>query len=254
MFATGVLKYVLCFFQNLPIAAVANPFYAFSQSDAVGKFIVIFLFISSIYVWTIMIEKWSSLSKAMKAANNFKVIFRDTKYPLSVYTEAERNKSPLADVYKKGSAELLAYYKMSKENAVRYGSERFPEQKLTTAQIETLRTTLEQAVTDKILALEEKMGFLATAVSVSPFFGLLGTVWGVMMAFISMAMLGKADISGMAPGISGALLTTVVGLMVAIPSLIGYNFLSNYIRQLTVYMDNFVEEYMAKIKLEQIDY
>jgi biopolymer transport protein TolQ len=74
-----------------------------------------------------------------------------------------------------------------------------------------------------------------------------------MMAFISMAVQGRAEISGMAPGISGALLTTVVGLLVAIPSLIGYNFLSNYIRQLTVYMDNFVEEFMAKIKLEQHD-
>jgi biopolymer transport protein TolQ len=241
------------FLGNLPIAAAANPFYAFSQSDAVGKFIVILLFIGSIYIWTIMIEKWLNLSKAMKASHDFKSIFRDSKYPLSIYAEAERNKSPLTDVYKKGSNELLAYYTMSKDNAVRYGSEKFPNQKLTTGQIETLRTILEQAVSDKILELEEKMGFLATAVSVSPFFGLLGTVWGVMMAFISMAMLGKAEISGMAPGISGALLTTVVGLIVAIPSLIGYNFLSNYIRQLTVYMDNFVEEYMAKIKLEQLD-
>ena len=243
-----------CFFQSLPIAAAANPFYAFNQSDAVGKFIVIFLFIGSIYIWTIMIEKWAYLSKALKASNEFKAIFRDCKYPLSIFKEAERNKSPLADVYNKGTNELLAYYEISKENAVRYGSEMFPKQKLTTAQLETVRSILERAVSDKILELEEKMGFLATAVSVSPFFGLLGTVWGVMMAFISMAMLGKAEISGMAPGISGALLTTVVGLVVAIPSLIGYNFLSNYIRQQTVYMDNFVEEFMAKLKLEQIDY
>jgi biopolymer transport protein TolQ len=240
-------------FQNLPIAAAANPFYAFTQSDAVGKFIVIFLFIGSIYIWTIMIEKWTYLTRAMKSSNDFKVIFRDCRFPLSIFTEAERNKSPLADVYQKGANELLTYYEMSKENAVRYGSERFPKQKLTTAQLETIRAILEQAVSDKILELEDKMGFLATAVSVSPFFGLLGTVWGVMMAFISMAMEGKAEISGMAPGISGALLTTVVGLIVAIPSLIGYNFLSNYIRQLTVYMDNFVEEFMAKLKLEQID-
>ena len=240
-------------FQSLPLAATANPFYAFQQSDALGKFIVIFLFVGSIYIWTIMIEKWSTLTKFTKAAKTFKNIFRDSRYPLSVYKEAERNNSPLADVYMKGSNELLDYYQLTKDNAVRYGSNNFPKQKLSTGQLETIRTILEQGVSDKILELEEKMGFLATAVSVSPFFGLLGTVWGVMMAFISMAMQGKAEISGMAPGISGALLTTVVGLLVAIPSLIGYNLLSNYIRQLTVFMDNFVEEYLTKLKLDQID-
>ena len=72
-----------------------------------------------------------------------------------------------------------------------------------------------------------------------------------MVAFCSMAMQGRADIGAMAPGVAGALLTTVVGLLVAVPSLIGYNLLTNTIRQITVSMDNFVEEFMAQIKLEQ---
>ena len=200
-----------------------------------------------------MIEKWTYLTKVMKASKKFKEIFRKTRYPLSAYNDGVREISPLGDVYRKGADELLLYYKISSENANKYGSANFPVQRLSLIQIETVRSMLEQSVSDKILDLENKMGFLATAVSVSPFLGLLGTVWGVMMAFISMAIQGKADIGGMAPGISGALLTTVVGLLVAIPSLIGYNFLSDYIRQLTVYMDNFVEEFTAKIKLEQHD-
>jgi len=236
-----------------PAAVSVSPFYAFAKSDAVGKAIVILLFIVSIYIWTIMIEKWMHLSKVMKAAKKFKESFRKTRYPLSGYNTGIKEISPLGDVYRKGASELLLYYKISTENAANYGNTHFPLQKLKTSQIETVRNMLEQTVSDKILELEDKMGFLATAVSVSPFFGLLGTVWGVMMAFISMAVQGRAEISGMAPGISGALLTTVVGLLVAIPSLIGYNFLSNYIRQLTVYMDNFVEEFMAKLKLEQHD-
>jgi biopolymer transport protein TolQ len=234
-----------------PATVSVSPFYAFEKSDAVGKAIVILLFIGSIYTWTIMIEKWTYLSKTMKTSKKFKEFFRKTRYLLSGYNDDIKETTPLGDIYKKGADELLLYYKMSKESATKYGDDYFPLQKLTTAQIETVRSILEQAVSDKILELEDKMGFLATAVSVSPFFGLLGTVWGVMMAFISMAVQGKAEISGMAPGISGALLTTVVGLLVAIPSLIGYNYLSDYIRQLTVYMDNFVEEFMVKLKLEQ---
>ena len=88
-----------------------------------------------------------------------------------------------------------------------------------------------------------------TAVSISPFLGLFGTVWGIMLAFTEMAMAGKPDIQTLAPGVSGALLTTVLGLLVAIPSLIGYNAIAFYIKQLTVYMDNQVEEFANKLKL-----
>jgi biopolymer transport protein TolQ len=74
-----------------------------------------------------------------------------------------------------------------------------------------------------------------------------------MMAFTAVAAHGSANIGALAPGVSGALLTTVVGLVVAIPSLIGYNLLTVTIRKITVYMDNFTEEFIAKVKLEQLE-
>ena len=93
---------------------------------------------------------------------------------------------------------------------------------------------------------------LATLVSLSPFCGLFGTVWGVMMAFCGIAAAGKSDFTALAPGVAGALLTTVAGLVVAIPSLVGYNLLTGMIRQLTVQMDNFTEEFLVAIKLSQL--
>ena len=92
------------------------------------------------------------------------------------------------------------------------------------------------------------MGFLATAVTTAPFLGLLGTVWGVMAAFGGMAAQKSAQLSAVAPGISSALLTTVVGLLVALPSAIGYNLLSNQIRQLCVKTDNFAQELVSDIE------
>lgn len=233
--------------------ASASPFYAFQQSDFVGKAVVVFLFIGSIFTWAIMIEKGLYLSKAMRQARQFKDAFRDARRVLSAYARAEMARGPLADLYIKGADEILSFIGLSPDalKASRGGAA--PKGKLTTAQIETVRSVLERGVADKILELEDKMGLLATTVSASPFFGLFGTVWGVMMSFCGMALAGKADISAMAPGISGALLTTVVGLVVAIPSLIGYNMLSNIITKLTVFMDNFVEEFMSKVKLEQHD-
>jgi biopolymer transport protein TolQ len=90
-------------------------------------------------------------------------------------------------------------------------------------------------------------------VSLSPFLGLFGTVWGVMMAFCGIAAAGKPDFFALAPGVAGALLTTVAGLVVAIPSLVGYNMLNGSIRQLTNMMDNFTEEFMVRLKLEQLE-
>ena len=225
--------------------------YAFRTSDVVGQSIIIFLFFGSILTWTIMVEKALVLRQAKRSSLDFIRMFREENSVMKLISRAEKNAGPVASVYQSGVAELLVFYDIPAEFADQYGTSRFPEKKLSTAEIETVRSALERAVSDQILQIEDKIGLLATAVSVAPFFGLFGTVWGVMVAFCGMAQNGSSAISAIAPGVSGALLTTVVGLLVAIPSLIGYNLLTNTIRQVTVYMDNFVEEFMAKIKLDQ---
>ncbi|HOK04429.1 MAG TPA: MotA/TolQ/ExbB proton channel family protein [Victivallales bacterium] len=232
-------------------AIYVSPYYPYQQSDTVGKAIVLILILFSIFTWTIMIDKGILLYRAKRNSLLFSWLFREKKFPLSLYRKSMEIKGPVARVYQAGADELLAFYGIPLEFAEQYGTQ-IPIKKLSTAQIETLRSTLDRAVADQIVRLEDKMGFLSTAVSVSPLLGLFGTVWGIMMAFCAMAIHGKAEINAMAPGISGALLTTVVGLVVAIPSLIGYNLLSNTIRQMIVTMDNFVEEFMAKVKLEQL--
>ena len=73
-----------------------------------------------------------------------------------------------------------------------------------------------------------------------------------MMAFCGIAAAGKSDFTALAPGVAGALLTTVAGLVVAIPSLVGYNWLTGMIRDLTVTMDNFTEEFMVCVKIAQL--
>lgn len=242
---------LLNIFENsLCFGTVASPFYAFHQCDTLGKFIVIILCFMSIYAWSVMVDKFRYLSRTLKTSREFKAIFRDARYPLLIYTEGKKETGPLGELYRKAARELIDFYNMREENAAQYGSKISPSQKLSFGQLESIRTILEQGVSDKIIDLESKMGFLATAISISPLMGLFGTVWGIMMSFVSMAIIGKADIPTMAPGISSALLTTVLGLTVAVPSLIGYNILSNYIRQITNCMDNFVEDFMAKLKLE----
>ena len=223
-------------------------YYAWVHCDTVGKLVVILLFLGSIITWTIMIEKGISLYRAKKASMLFIYLFREKQYPLALMKKSEQIKSPVSKVYQNGAHDLLTFYELPPEFAELYGTEKHPPQKLTTAQIETIRSSLERGVTDQVLLLEDKLGILATAVSASPFFGLFGTVWGITMAFAALAVQGRADMSALAPGVSGALITTIVGLLVAIPSLIGYNLITVTIRKITVSMDNFVEEFMAKVK------
>jgi biopolymer transport protein TolQ len=233
-------------------AVYINPYYPYQLSDVVGRGIVLLLLLFSVFTWTIMIDKGILLYRARRNSLLFSWLFRDKKFPLSLYRKSAEIKGPVARVYQAGAEELLTFYNIPIEFAEQYGQQ-IPIKKLSTAQIETVRSSLERAVADQIIRLEDKMGMLSTAVSVSPLLGLFGTVWGIMMAFCAMTLHGKADINAMAPGISGALLTTVVGLIVAIPSLVGFNLLTNTIRQMTVNMDNFVEEFMAKVKLEQME-
>lgn len=235
------------------IAAQANgAYYAFSVSDGMGQFIVILLLAASVVTWALMIDKYYSLHKAKTLSNRFIAIFNDNKRSVcAVAGSALNDPSPVCQVYGAGVQKLKEFYENSSNSANGYiVPENAP--KLTEAQMNAIEAVLEREISTQILQLESGTSLLATIVSVCPFLGLFGTVWGVMLAFVGMAQQGSADIGAMAPGIASALLTTVVGLVVAIPSVVGYNMIGAMIRQLTVSMDNFSEGFMVKLKLDEI--
>ncbi len=230
----------------------SNVRYAFSNSDGMGQLVVGLLFLGSILTWTIMLEKGINLFKAKKISEDFMELFKKNKSVHLLLKDIEEKESPVSSVYEHGIMKLGDFYRMNKTDFINLEN-CFAEKKLSLGEIEAIQTAMERSVSEEILKLEEGIGMLATAVSVSPFFGLFGTVWGVMMAFCGVAIAGNADISALAPGVSGALLTTVVGLLVAIPSLIGYNILTSMIRKITIYMDNFSDEFIAELKIEQLE-
>ena len=115
-------------------------------------------------------------------------------------------------------------------------------------------SAMERAVGECSLKLESQMILLASAVSGAPFLGLLGTVWGVMDTFGDVAAAGSANLTAMAPGVSAALITTVTGLLVAIPAMFGYNFLVTSIRAMTVDMDNFAAELSSEMAHRYVDH
>ena len=238
-------------FQPQPV--VGDIVYAFMKSDAVaGKGFVCLLFLVSIYAWTVMVLKWLVLRRAKRAAKIFLNNFRKEQHPLALHLKRlPLPPSPLLSVYEGACTavgiELESRGNETAELFVR-GLER--QLKLNPYQLTAIRNAAERSIADQALELEDRMGFLSTAASAAPLLGLLGTVWGVMDTFSSMAKAGAASIGEVAHGISGALITTAAALVVAIPSAVGYNYLASEIRTIAVQMDNFADELMSSLQRE----
>ena len=235
----------LSFFTSVsPLLASNGIVYAFKESDVVGQAICVILFIASVVVWFIMGEKACSLNGAMKKSQAFLRAFREKRNPLGLKEKAAESNSPAAAVY------LAACERIESFHLEQPGGGR---RAMSDDELEVMRSAMNQAVEDQLVILQKRTMILATAVSGSPFLGLFGTVWGITVAFTKLAQAGRADVQTLAPGVSGALLTTVIALLVALPSMIGSNFIASMIKDITVHLDNFVDEVYAKFKIEQLD-
>jgi len=118
------------------------------------------------------------------------------------------------------------------------------------ARLEHAENAIQRAIGRQTLRYESNMIFLASIVSGAPFIGLLGTVWGVMEAFSAVATQQTAGIQQLAPGVSGAMLATIAGLVVAIPSVFGYNLLLGHTRRMITELENYASALADRIELE----
>jgi biopolymer transport protein TolQ len=217
--------------------------YAFENSTLPGKTIILLLFLASIFSWSVMVTKWRVIRHAQRRRDQFLEIFRTDRQPLRIYADRQRFEgAPVFAVYKAGCKELTFQLLGSAEVDETFRGRLESAPKISPAQMRVVSTAMERAVGETALKIESQMIILATAVSGAPFLGLLGTVWGVMETFAGVAAAGSANLAAMAPGVSAALITTVTGLLVAIPAMFGYNYLVTTIRATIVELDNFAAE------------
>jgi len=238
------------------VSPVGSVWFAMMQSNLAGKVIVAVLFGGSICAWTLMVTKVRELLQASRSSRRFLAAYRKEAHPASLFLKRQRfDGSPLYAIYDKACNALGAALEARGPDTddLFMGGVGTSQSTLGKVRVASVRNIAERAMADQALLLENHMGLLATAASTAPFLGLLGTVWGVMEAFGGMAVKGSAMLSAVAPGISGALLTTVVGLLVALPSAVGYNMLSDKIRRFSVEMDNFVEELMSSVECQYLE-
>jgi biopolymer transport protein ExbB/TolQ len=220
--------------------------FIWSKTTPEGQGVVFCLLILSIVAWSVMISKVVQMRRAKKLNRFFDAEYRTQKNVLDVFDRrVQADGCPLFMVYQAGSLELDARLKNPDGN----GRKQFVSLK----GMEHVKRSMENAVAQESLKLESGLILLAIAVSGAPFLGLLGTVWGVMSTFGGIAQEGAATMAAMAPGVSAALITTVAGLLVAIPSMFAYNWLVHNLRVHTVELDNFAQELVSKMETEYLE-
>ncbi|MCC5788652.1 MAG: MotA/TolQ/ExbB proton channel family protein [Opitutales bacterium] len=212
----------------------------FANSNFAGKIIVLILGFISIVAWTVMVGKFIELSKLDKLNKTFErrlakestILQGGVKLPSGV---------PFAQLYKDA---LQAFHYADNNTA---GTMATDTENLRVSQMEN---AIQRAVANSARYYESRMVPLASIVTGAPFLGLLGTVWGVMDAFGSVALSANVTLQMLAPGVSGALLTTVAALVVAIPSVFGYNLLLGKNRAMITDLENFASHLADRIELE----
>jgi biopolymer transport protein TolQ len=230
---------------SICLLAESELLYVWQNATTEGKAIIGILIFFSIFAWSVMVAKALQMRRAKKLNQYFEAEFRTQKHVLDVYDrQLQVPDCPLFMVYQEGCRELHARLRTPGSTARR----RYVSLK----GMEHVKRTLERTVAQQSLKLESGLILLAIAVSGAPFLGLLGTVWGVMSTFSYVAMKGSADLKTMAPGVSAALITTVAGLLVAIPSMFGYNWLVHNLRVQTVELDNFAQELVSHMETEYL--
>ena len=225
----------------VPVLALTNPIAIFLRCDPVGQIICGGLGIFSIIAWAVMLGKNNELTNLRQLNHAFEKRLREERRVLDL-PESFRNRRTIA--YADLCTEAIeAYWR-----AAAIGKEKGMD--TSRFRLEHAENALQRALARQTLRYESSMIFLASIVSGAPFLGLLGTVWGVMDAFGSISLQQTASIQTLAPGVSAALLTTISGMLVAIPSLFGYNWLLAKTRTMITEMENFASALADRIELE----
>ncbi len=227
-----------------PMLAEAGLSYVIQKAPIEGKVILVCLIIFSVFAWSVLISKFLQMRRAKQLNKFFDAEFRKETQVLAIFDRRiQAEGCPLFAVYHDGAQSLDARLRRGVE--VRRDS-------ATLKSMEHVKRSIESAVAREALKLESGLIMLAIAVSGAPFMGLLGTVWGVMITFADVGQKGSADLATMAPGVAAALVTTVAGLLVALPSMFGYNWLIHHLRIETVGLDNFAQELVSRMETEYL--
>jgi biopolymer transport protein TolQ len=205
-----------------------------TNAHLIVQLIMALLLIVSVTSWTYIFRKMFAIRAARRQTEQFERSFwaggnLNTLHQ-SATSQRDQN-GALARIFESGMGEFIKG-KQASRDALDMG-----------AVLDGARRAMRAAFQRELDALDVHLNFLASVGSVSPYIGLLGTVWGIMNAFRGLANVQQATLAAVAPGIAEALIATAIGLFAAIPAVVAYNRFSHDIDRLAIRFESFVEEF-----------
>jgi biopolymer transport protein TolQ len=230
---------------------------AYTQSDFFGKLIIMGLIAISMICWIVLLYKTWIIRHVQRLSDTFQNAITESKNPVLSLDIAQLPQArsstiphPFADIYssvKQKTVEVLSknHYFISQNVGAK------APVYLSPTDLELLESHVTATISAQNKKLEKNLYVLSTIVTLAPFVGLLGTVWGILMTFSGLQEGGAISTnSSMLGGLSTALVTTVMGLIIAIPALISYNYLKNALRNYASDMDDFLTLLLSNIELQ----
>ena len=180
------------------------------EAGIVVKIVMLILFIASILSWIVIVERSNFFRKVKSANDNFLRKFWSGKDLDMLYKEVLRDESLYGarNLFKNSFEEFNSFKDVNN---------------ISDLDLETINRSMRVSIASDEEEMNKYMSFLANVGSVSPYIGLLGTVWGIMTSFMGLSDATQATINAVAPGISEALIATGMGLFAAIPAVIAFN-------------------------------
>jgi biopolymer transport protein TolQ len=206
----------------------------FVQADIVVKIVMFGLLAASVWVWSVVFEKWSSIRKANKEADAFEDRFWSGGSLEELYDqEGVRPAHPIAAVFGAAMGEWRRTARVAGADISR------------TSVRERVDRAISVTVGREMDRMERWMVFLASVGATAPFIGLFGTVWGIMHSFSAIAAMHNTNLAVVAPGIAEALFATAIGLVAAIPAVLAYNKISSDLARFAARLEAFGAEFSA---------
>jgi len=204
----------------------------FLRADPVVKFVIIGLFVSSIWSWAIIINKVKMIRKMNTVTKKFEDLFWSSSSLEDLYTKTEnKNDNPMIAIFNKSMLEWLKVRNSKIKEKIE----------------NRLNNVLVSSINNEITKLEKNMIFLASLGSSAPFVGLFGTVWGIMNSFQAIGITKNTSLAVVAPGIAEALFATALGLIAAIPAVIAYNKISSVFDNYSIKLETFSQEFVNRV-------
>jgi len=233
-------------------AVPTTPWELVLTSSRETQFVLVVLAVFSVVSWYFIVLKWWQFRRMRQLGDRFLAEVEKAPRLEDAYHAAMRlPPSPYNRLLREGMHFFSEMKPGSLRGSVAMAPPAAPQPTtLTMTQLEALRMVLAKEVSAERDGAARFIPWLATFGSVSPLLGLLGTVLGVMDAFIGIAIGGSGNISAVAPGVAEALVTTVAGLAVAVPAVIAYNIYVNRLGLFTGELEGFAQEIIATLARE----